>query len=635
MCGIAGILRDESKGPVLEAELVNMVQALAHRGPDGRGVRVLDAGGGASLGLAHTRLAIVDLSDRAAQPMTSNSGRTTIVFNGEIYNHRRLRARLEAMGARFRTSSDTEVILEGYEVWGQRVVHELEGMFAFALWDHRTGQLHLVRDRAGEKPLFVLEREGSGVLAFASEIKALRAVAALAIEPTPAPLLDYLIHGYVPPPGTFYRDVTQLLPGHHTVVATSAGKLGRAVTERYWRPVFQRRHTVPSFADAKREVRERMRAIVRDRFEADVPVGAFLSGGLDSAAVVGVATKDLGKNVHTYSIGFDDAAWDEAPDARLSAEHLGSTHEEFRVSQRDMPSIPLLVAHHDGPFSDSSAIPTYLVSKLARSKVTVALTGDGGDEVFGGYPRLLVGALASYLPAPLRGLLGRAADSLPNDLPHSLERARRLGRAAGLSLEDRAIAWGSLFRRDEAIALFGTRDWSGSLSKNDSAYDRAVLDESVGQSPLARLLDHNFRTYLPDDLLVKVDRSAMAVSLETRAPFLDSGLIDFVGGLPDSYKQRGTQGKRLAREAFADLFAPALLTRPKRGFGIPLDTWLNGPLRAELDDHLATENARIYQFLDRDAVYSDLYKKGHLDWNGAQRAFTLWTLEVWLREVGL
>jgi asparagine synthase (glutamine-hydrolysing) len=633
MCGIAGILRDENVGPVHEAELAQMVKALAHRGPDGHGVRVVDAGHGASLGVAHTRLAIVDLSDRAAQPMTSTSGRTTIVFNGEIYNHRRLRARLEAMGARFRTSSDTEVILEGYELWGQRVLHELEGMFAFALWDHRAGQLHLVRDRAGEKPLFVFER--AGVLAFASEIKALRAVAALGIEPTPEPLLDYLVHGYVPPPGTFYRHVTQLLPGHHTVVAVASGKLGRAVTERYWRPVFQRRNNVPSFADAKREVRERMRAIVRDRFEADVTVGAFLSGGLDSAAVVGVATKDLGKNVHTYSIGFDDAAWDEAPDARLSAEHLGSIHEEFRVSQRDMPPVSLLVAHHDGPFSDSSAIPTYLVSKLAREKVTVALTGDGGDEVFGGYPRLLAGALASYLPAPLRGLLGKAAARLPDDLPHSVERARRLGHAAALSLEDRAIAWGSLFRREEALALFGARDWPASLSKNSSAYDRAVLDESVGQAPLARLLDHNFRTYLPDDLLVKVDRSAMAVSLETRAPFLDGGLVDFVGGLPDDYKQRGTQGKRLARAAFADLFAPALLTRPKRGFGVPLDTWMNGPLRAELDDHLATEDARIYQFLDRDAVYSDLYKKGHLDWNGAQRAFTLWTLEIWLRDVGL
>lgn len=635
MCGIAGILRDESKGPVTDAELAQMASSLAHRGPDGHGIRVLSAAHGASLGLAHTRLSIVDLSERASQPMTSNSGRTTIVFNGEIYNHRKLRERLEAMGARFRTTSDTEVILEGYEVWGLRVIHELEGMFAFALWDHREERLHLVRDRAGEKPLFVFE--GGGALAFASEIKALRAVSALGIEPTPEPLLDYLVHGYVPPPGTFYRGVTQLLPGHHAVAVVSNGVVGRLVTERYWRPVFQRRRTVPSFEEAKREVRERMRAIVRDRFEADVPVGAFLSGGLDSAAVVGVATRDLGKNVHTYSIGFEDAAWDEAPDARLSAEHLGSTHEEFRVSQRDMPSIPLLVRHHDGPFSDSSAIPTYLVSKLARAKVTVALTGDGGDEVFGGYPRLLAGAMASYVPSVVRGLLGRVASSLPDTGPGmaALDRARRLGHAASLSLEDRAIAWGSLFRRDEALALFGGRDWSASLSKESSAYDRAVLDESMGQTPLARLLDHNFRTYLPDDLLVKVDRSAMAVSLETRAPFLDSGLVDFVGGLPDSYKQRGSTGKRLAREAFSDLFAPALLTRPKRGFGVPLDTWLEGPLRAELDDHLATESARIYQFLDRDAVYSDLYKKGHLDWNGAQRAFTLWTLEVWMREVGL
>ena len=625
MCGIAGIFGPS--GSVRQEDLLSMAGALRHRGPDGDGVVRLPLRGGEgerAVGLVHTRLAILDLSPRGAQPMTSNSGTSIIVFNGEIYNHRTLRRRLEALGARFRTETDTEVILEGYERWGDRVVAELEGMFALAIFDHRTERLLLLRDRAGEKPLFLLRRPG--LTAFASEIKAFGAAGALALQPDDGPLVDYLVHGYVPPPRTFYRDVTQLLPGHLAWVSRE----GEARVEPYWRPRFQRAPRTPTFAEAREEVRSRMQSIVRDRFEADVPVGAFLSGGLDSAAVVGVATRDLGKQVHTYSIGFDDDAWDEAPDAAISARHLGSIHEEFRVTQRDIPSIPLLVDHHDGPFSDSSAIPTYLVSKMARSKVTVALTGDGGDEVFGGYPRLLAGALAARLPTPLRLLAGRAA-TFPQG--SSFPAARKLGRlahAASLSLEDRAIAWGSIFRAEEVSALL--RPDFG-LPRESSVHDREVLAETRGAPPLSRLLDHTFRTYLPDDLLVKVDRSAMAVSLETRAPFLDGGLVDFVAGLPDGYKQRGRTGKRLARAAFADLFAPELLRRPKRGFGVPLHQWLRGPLKAELDEHLESPSARIYRYLDRDAVRRNLYRDGELDWGSAQRAFTLWTLEIWLRKV--
>ncbi len=625
MCGIAGIFRPG--GEVQETELRRMAAALQHRGPDANAV--VSVG---ELGLAHTRLRIVDLSARGAQPMWSHDRRSVIVFNGEIYNHRALRRVLEARGIQFRSTSDTEVLLEAIATWGDAALGRIEGMFAFALWDVGARSLMLARDRAGEKPLYVQALPRGGV-AFASEIKALSAVPSLEVRADLSKVPEYLLHGYVPAPGTFYEGVRHLLPGH-------VARFGEGAHEprRYWAARFTPHDLRIPYDEAKRELRHRMRQIVRDRLQADVPVGAFLSGGLDSTAVVGVATKDLGREVHTYSIGFDDASVDESADAKVSARLLGAIHEEFIVSVDDVPPIELLVHHHDGPFADSSAIPTYLVSKLARAHVTVAVTGDGGDEVFGGYPRFVGGMLAEHVPHPI-ARLGRALAAgaqasglLPTarTTASATGRALRFAQAVERPLAHRILHWNGVFSVDSV----------GELLRPEHRVDPATLTrptedvfaETEGQSPLARMLHHNFRTYLPEDLLVKVDRCSMAVSLETRSPLLDSSLIDFVGGLPDDYKVRGLTTKRLLRDTFADLYPEELLRRPKRGFGIPLATWLSTGLKPALEDALRSSTSRLHRFLDRDEIERRLFS-GPLDAGRAYQAFSLWTLETWLRSL--
>lgn len=624
MCGIAGIYRPD--GAIEEHELSAMTRALHHRGPDGRGTWREGP-----VGLAHTRLRIVDLSERGAQPMHDVAGNLVITFNGEIYNHRPLRRSLEASGYVFRSTSDTEVILACYERHGDDFLAHLEGMFAFALYDRRRRRLVLARDRAGEKPLFYRPLPRGGV-AFASEIKAMRAVPALGVEPDTDQIAPYLLHGYAPSPATFYKGVWQLEPAHSMVFSDGPPSPPR----RYWAPSFEPRRAC-SLGEAREEVRARMRDIVRDRLDADVPVGAFLSGGLDSATVVGVATRDLNRQVHTYSIGFTDPSMDESPDARLSARHLGSIHQEFIVSEADLPPVELLVYHHDGPFGDSSAIPTYLVSKLARDHVTVAVTGDGGDEVFGGYPRFIGGQLGELVPR-WAGRLGQtAAEALGGLLPagqngrSTLARAKRFAAAMARPLEHKLLHWTSIFPPDSLASLLLPEQRH--LAATAGRHSDAVFSETLGQSPLARILHHNFRTYLPEDLLVKVDRSSMAVSLETRSPLLDSGLIDFVGSLPDDLKIRGFTTKRLLRETFRDLLAPELLTRPKRGFGVPLWKWFEGPLAATLDGALRTENALLYRYLDRREVERRLWSSPRMDAARSYQAWSLLTLEIWLQQM--
>ncbi|MCC6648246.1 MAG: asparagine synthase (glutamine-hydrolyzing) [Polyangiaceae bacterium] len=623
MCGIAGIFRPGAS--VAADELGAMCGALHHRGPDARGTWR-----DGPVGLAHTRLRIVDLSEGGAQPMRSSSGRAVIVFNGEIYNYVELRRTLAARGHTFRSSSDTEVLLAAYEEWGAALLPRIEGMFAFAIWDTVRQVLLLARDRAGEKPLF-WTRLPSGGVAFASEIKALLAVPALGIERDLSRIPDFLVTGYVPAPATFYRGVQHLLPAHSLELQADATRSPVA----YWRPCFDAAAPAPSYAEAQEELRARMRIIVRDRLQADVPVGAFLSGGLDSASVVGVATRDLNRTVHTYSIGFEDPAVDESKDAQISARHLGSVHEEFIVGDRDIPPIELLVRHHDGPFGDSSAIPPYLVSKLARARVTVAVTGDGGDEIFGGYPRFLGGMLAEHVPPGAATQTRRVIEALKqtplwragHTSSSPFARASRFAAAVERPLERRLLHWNAVFPPEQVVTL--TR---GGVYPSDAVrFSDAAFEEAAGQSPLARMLHHNFVTYLPEDLMVKVDRCSMAVSLETRSPLLDSGLIDFVSRLPDHYKVRGATTKRLLRDTFADLLAPELLRRPKRGFGVPLARWLSTELRPQLEATLFAEDAETWRHLDRDAVMRQVFG-APLDAARAYQAWALWSLETWLRQ---
>jgi asparagine synthase (glutamine-hydrolysing) len=558
--------------------------------------------------------------------MVSRSGDYTLVYNGEIYNYRELRRQLESRGVQFRSTSDTEVLLEGYALFGETIIDRIEGMFAFAIWDAKTKQVVLARDRAGEKPLYYLPRLGGVV--FASEIKGILCVEPR-VERDLSQLSSYLIYGYVPPPATFYEGVRQLEPAQ--VVRFGSGADG--VPKTYWKPKFVPASRI-SYPAAQQELRSRMRNIVRDRLQADVPVGAFLSGGVDSATVVGVATRDLNRTVRTYSIGFEAPEVDESSDARMSAAHLGSVHEEFILSPNDIPSVELLVRHHDGPFSDSSAIPTYLVSKMARSRATVALTGDGGDELFGGYPRFVGGAIAEHLPrlagSVTRRAVTRLATYFSGTSRESLERAERLAAAVERPLESRLLHWNSVFPLPTQRAVL-LPDYQ--LSANQASdYNDRVFFESTGRPPISRMLDHNFRTYLPYDLLTKVDRCSMVVSLETRCPMLDSSLVDFVGSLPDSFKIQGLKRKRILIDTFRDLLAPGLLHRPKRGFALPLARWLEGPLKPQLDDAIRSKQARIYRYLDFDQVQRLLFAPED-SWRLARatQAFALWTLEAWLR----
>jgi asparagine synthase (glutamine-hydrolysing) len=623
MCGIFG-----SVGGAIGPEVIGRVASvLHHRGPESQGVAELP---GATL--LHARLKVIDLSPAGAQPMPNEDGTVWVTFNGEIYNFQQLRSELEGHGHRFRSHSDTEVIVHGYEQWGDRVVERLDGMFAFGLWDSKQRRLLLGRDRTGKKPLFYAQHQGR--FYFASEQKALFA-AGVPMQVDRAGLAGMLAFGYTPPPGTLYRGVAQLPPAHRLVHQASATATGATTIDRYWSLDFRAHAPAPSEAEAGARIRSLMTEAVRKRLVADVPVGAFLSGGLDSTIVVGLMAQ-LSARVRTFSIGFaGDARYDETAYARVAAKAFGTDHTEFRVTPGDFDLVERLVWHHDGPFGDSSAIPTYVVSRLTRAEVTVALTGDGGDELFAGYLRFWAAATAERIPRPLRLLGGLAAEVMPGGTGSRsfAGRARRFLAAAGRSLPDRLIAWNSFFAfsLDE---IMRPELQGGAGVADPLAFQRGYFADAGHASPLALALEHNFGTYLPQDLLVKADRTSMAHALETRSPFLDTDLMEYVAHLPDHYKLRGRTTKYILRQAFADLMPPTIRTRGKMGFGLPLGTWFRGDLLQYVRDLLTAPGAHINEYLRPDVVATlvDEHVSGRADHD--QQIWLLITIELWLRDMG-
>jgi asparagine synthase (glutamine-hydrolysing) len=617
MCGIFAAL-----GPLPDGVLDGVAAALAHRGPDAEG-RTSDG----PCTLLHRRLKIIDLSELAAQPMANDDGAVQVAFNGEIYNHASLRRELEGRGARFRSRSDTEAIVRGYEAWGDGVVERLDGMFAFALWDRRRRRLLVARDRVGKKPLFYAT--AGGTFRCASTVAALHA-SGLPRAPELAALPMYLAHGFVPAPATLHAGVAQLPPASRLVVEEG----GAPRIEAYWAPRFGDARTSDSFAGATARVRALTTAAVERRLEADVPLGAFLSGGIDSTIIVGVMARALGR-VKTFSIGFfGDRRYDETAYARIAARAFGTEHTEFELKPSSFELVETLVAHHDGPFGDSSAIPTYVVSELTRRHVTVALTGDGGDELFCGYTRFLAAEAAERIPAPLRAaaasLIRLPSTKIPSERA-TWARVRRFCDAAALPLPDRLAAWNRFFDPHALLRADVARVLDDAVDA-PLAWQRAIVAESAGRPPLARILDHNFRTYLPYDLMVKADRCSMAHALEVRAPLLDTALVEYAATLPASYLRRGRDTKRVFKHAFADLLPPAIARRGKMGFGVPLATWFRGELRDYLRDRL-NGGARLYEWLDRAAVARliDEHERGVRD--HGQRLWALLTLEIWLRTV--
>jgi len=627
MCGLCGEVHFDG-APVRASDLLAMRQQLVHRGPDSEGLYL---SAGASAGLGFRRLRIIDLSANAGQPMANEDGSVQLVLNGEIYNYRALRARLVANGHQFRSHSDTEVIAHLYEEKGADCIADLEGMFAIAIWDEPARRLVLARDRAGKKPLFYYRDDRR--LAFASEMKAFFAHPGLTIEPNREAMPYYFIYGYVPPPATLYQRVFQLEPG--TIMTIDAD--GRTASRRYWhleypaetdvRPVDRR--------EATARVRELVTSAVERRLISDVPLGAFLSGGLDSTIVVGLMSRLIATPVKTFSIGFEgDAAYDETSYARIAAARFGTEHTEFRVSPSAIDLIETLNWHYDGPCGDSSAVPTYLVSKLTREKVTVVLTGDGGDEVFAGYLRFRAAVLSERIPraagAAARATLSRLPT--PANDRHWFARTQRFFEAMGRPLHDRMTRWNALFFAD-LESLFNPEFLASNAPIDKLRYLKAELPWLEGRSTLSQVLHANFTSYLPDDLLVKTDRCTMANSLEARAPFLDRELVEYVAALPDDYKLQGGRTKAILRDAFPDLVPAEIQRRGKMGFGVPLGTWFRGELHDYMRDLLLAPDARYRDVLSVPFVERLIAR--HLDGhaNLGQQLWTVMCFELWLRRL--
>lgn len=597
MCGIAGFIdpRAHSQNELAERALA-MADAIAHRGPDDHGVWVSERNG---LALAHRRLAIVDLSAQGHQPMPSASGRYVVVFNGEFYNYRELRAQLDAEGSApsWRGDSDTEVFLAACDAWGvERALQRANGMFAIALFDQQRNRLILARDPLGEKPLYY-GQHGNTFL-FGSELKALRAHPAFVADTDPEAAALYFRFAYVPAPRSIYRGIRKLEPGQFVEIGCDGGKITVDPPKAYWTlPVGSAPRAV-SDAEAIEELDRLLSDAVRLRMHADVPLGAFLSGGIDSSCIVALMQKQSTRPVRTFSIGFAEMAQDESAHARAVAQALGTAHTELRVSAGDaLKVVGRLPGMYDEPFADSSQIPTYLLASLTRQHVTVSLSGDAGDEVFGGYNRYIQGQklqrLYRWMPrfaramlaGAMRGVSARRSEALLRKAPRSL--AVMLGDDRLLKLSeviDRASIH-DVYKRLVSSWPQPSQLWRGQPER-DTVIDDLALRSTI-TSPIEWMMQLDQRTYLPDDILVKVDRATMAVALEGRIPFLDPRVVEYAASLPMNLKIRDGQGKWLLRQVLYRYLDRGLFDRPKQGFAIPLASWLRGPLREWAEDLLS------------------------------------------------
>lgn len=645
MCGIVGFLGTGGEKAALVSLVQKMSACLTHRGPDDSGVWVDE---GAGLGLGHRRLSILDLSPMGHQPMASRCGRYTITFNGEIYNYLDLRAEIEASGAaHWRGHSDTEVILAAISRWGVGpTLERLTGMFALAVWDGAERTLHITRDRLGEKPLYYGWLNGTFV--FASELKALRVHPHWKGEIDRNALVLFLRHGYVPAPHSIYTGIGKLWPGTFLSVRPD----GSSEASQYWsaREVAEAGVAAP-FEGSDSEAREALerllsRAVGRQML-ADVPLGAFLSGGIDSSTVVALMQAQSPRPVQTFTIGFREPGHNEAEHAKAVARHLGTDHTELYVTATEaMKVIPRLPELYDEPFSDPSQIPTFLVAQLARRKVTVSLSGDGGDELFGGYNRHFIGRdlwnRVGWLPRRARGLLASAITAVaPGQwdrilaavmplasgqlrYPNPGEKLHKLATVLGARDPDEVyLGLTSHWKRPATVVLSGVEPGTAAANGHRGT---ALSDFTQ------RMMFLDLVGYLPDDILVKVDRAAMGVSLETRVPLLDHQVVEFAWRLPLSLKIRGGQGKWLLRQVLYKFVPRELIDRPKTGFDVPIGDWLRGPLRSWAEPLLDEARLRREGFFDAGQVRSkwNEHLSGRRDWQ--QSLWNVLMFQAWLQK---
>ncbi len=625
MCGITGLLYKPGSAPY---DMASALAVLRHRGPDAQ-----TSWSAPGVALGHTRLAILDLAG-GDQPMHSACGRYTIVFNGEIYNFASLKEELSAAGVHFSRRSDTEVLLALFIHYGfEECLRRLRGMFAFAIWDNVQRELSLARDRLGVKPLVYLAQDG--VFGFASEIGGLRALLPDArLDIDPAALDQYFTFQYIPSPQTAFKQIRKLPPAHAMVVTEAGIKR----LWRYWQVDTSQRSRL-SYDDACEALREKLLAATAIRMVADVPLGAFLSGGVDSAVTVAAMARLGSDPVHTFAVGFDEKSLDERPYARQAAEHLGTLHSDMLAQADVVSDLPMLIRRCGEPFGDDSLLPTYLVSKAARGQVTVALTGDGGDEAFGGYrrhqqlARMIRLEQWGALPAwrNLRQFGAKLEGTIRPDRRRPFP-ATREDRALYHSRLQRHIDLASFFDADEKAGLYRPA-FSSSLAGQNSAdwfAERYAL--SAGADPVNRVFLTDAYTYLPEDVLFKVDIASMAASLECRSPFLDHELIEFAASLPPTMKAKGRSGKRIVREAFAGWLPPGFLQRRKQGFSTPIAKWLSGDLAGLMQERLLAER-RLDPWLDTVAI--EKLVRGHLSGEkpNARRLWTLLVAAEWLASI--
>jgi asparagine synthase (glutamine-hydrolysing) len=628
MCGIGGFLtvRTAAARDELEARLWRIIATLRHRGPDDEGVWT-----DGRAGLAHARLSIIDLSPAGHQPMASADGSAWMTYNGEIYNFAEIRQELEALGYPFRSRSDTEVIVNGWQAWGPKIFSRLRGMFALAIWDRQSRQLILARDRLGKKPLYYAPT--ATAFLFGSEIKALLAWPGFCRAADLSAIDSYLSFGYVAAPQTAFDGVRKLPAAHYLVVeAQPDGSLGEPELVRYWRlpkPRRARRHRPAS--ELRRELVAQLEEAVRLRLISDVPLGAFLSGGVDSSAVVATMARVGGGRVKTFSIGFSAKEYDETRYARMVAERYATDHEELVVEPDAIAVLPQLIWHYGEPFADPSAIPTYYVSQMARRKVTVALNGDGGDECFLGYPRYKAMQHLSRLdgmPRWSRIGLGQSLALAPPALQRrfKLPRIRALLQAADQRPSRRYAFTIVYFTDDDKAAGYGDamREHLAGAALDLIEPYFAEADSLVSGANWA-----DIHTYLPDDLMVKVDVAGMAHGLESRSPLLDHVFMEWAAELPEQSKLAGGETKALFKSAMEPYLPNELLHRPKMGFGCPIDHWFRSGLRELAYDVLLSQSARQRNLFRPDYVRCLLDEHCALTHDHHTRLWALLMLELW------
>lgn len=621
MCGISGFIGSLTKNIDFSGALRNMSAVISHRGPDDDGfLETTTRDNRYRIGLAHRRLSIIDLST-GHQPIGNEDGSIQIVFNGEIYNFHSLRDELIAYGHKFATASDTETIVHAYEQWGERCVDYFRGMFAFAIWDARNERLFLARDRFGKKPLFL--HQANGVLLFASEIKSLLAFPGVNVEVESAAVWDYLMYRYVPAPNTLFRGIRKLMPGCYAI-----WEKGNLIERQYYQPPDREVFSgAPLPADPVGAFLDKLDEAVNIRMISDVPFGAFLSGGIDSSAVVGLMSRHSTQPVKTFSVGFSESNYSELTYARTIADQFKTDHHELVVSQDHLiEHLPTLVRYRDAPVAEPSDIPIFLLAKEARKTVKMVLTGEGADEFLGGYPKHVYERYAAWYQLMPGFARHSIFEPLIQALPYRFRRAKTAIVNLGLEhFEERMPRWfGALseVERKDLVTMSQPREHSSSVQFNSPAENSA----------LRRILYFDQTSWLPDNLLERGDRMTMAASLEARMPFMDHELAAFVSNLPDNFRVRGHKTKWILREAMKRLLPSEILERPKVGFRVPVNEWFQGPMRDYLYEHLsstASITRTYYQANKLEKVLAD-HVAGRQ--NHEKLLWSMLNLEIWHRQ---